>query len=144
MCLATCRYTTLDCTLRAEMMLRCKYACAFIWRIAEAMWTWPWQLSSAIVHLVQKPNGDDLTTVELVVVGQLSPLVMWVPSFSEEQGHPTEINCVQHISQFCRENRAPKPKRSRGKTNLFCLRERLIQRSRNFLRAQAALQLNYP
>ena len=42
----------------------------------------------------QKLNTDSSTTAELVAVGQLLPLVMWVPLFLEEQGHPTETNCV--------------------------------------------------
>ena len=33
-------------------------------------------------------------TVELVAVGQLLLLVMWVPLFLEEQGYPTETNCI--------------------------------------------------
>ena len=42
----------------------------------------------------QKLNTDNSAMAELVVVGQLLPLVMWVPLFSEEQGNPTETNSV--------------------------------------------------
>ena len=42
----------------------------------------------------QKLNTDSSTTAELVAVGQLLPLVMWVPLFLGEQGYPMETNCV--------------------------------------------------
>ena len=45
------------------------------------------------VSAKQKLDTDSSTTAELAAVGQLLPLVMWVPLFSEEQGYPTETNC---------------------------------------------------
>ena len=39
-------------------------------------------------------NTDSSTTAELVAVGQLLPLVMWVPLFLEEQGYPLTTNRI--------------------------------------------------
>lgn len=42
----------------------------------------------------QKLNMESSTTADLVAVRQLLPLVMWVPSFLEEQEHPTKTNYI--------------------------------------------------
>lgn len=42
----------------------------------------------------QKINTYSSTTAELLAVGQLLPLSMWVPLFKAGQGYPTEENLL--------------------------------------------------
>ena len=46
------------------------------------------------VSAKQKINTNSSTTAELVAVGQLLPLVMWIPLFMAGQGYPTENNLL--------------------------------------------------
>ena len=43
----------------------------------------------------QKLNTDSSAAAELVAVGQLLPLVMWIPLFLQEQGYPVKTRVYQ-------------------------------------------------